>query len=127
MCSNRKFLVICLLIYAGFQFYQTYSSVRHVFVDYKSYYDPKTQTRLFAGFHAIGFVVSSTLLIYGALKSSIKCLIVAFCFLVYKFSFNVWYMKDAFEMTIGCEGTGCDPERLWIIYKHIFINRKFSG
>lgn len=125
MCSNRRFLVICLIIYACFQFYQTYSSVKHVFVDYKSYYDLKTQTQYFAGFHAIGFFVSSLLLIFGGLKSSIKSLIGAFCFLVYKFLFNVWYMKDAFETTVGCEGVGCDPQRLWMFYKHIFINRKF--
>lgn len=125
MCSNRIFLVVCLIVYACFQFYQTYSSVKYVFFDYKDYYDRKTQTQLFAGFHAVGFVTSSLLLLFGALKSNIKCLIGAFCFLVYKLSFNFWYMSDAFKMTIGCEGTGCDPQRLWIIYKHVFIFREF--
>lgn len=123
MCLKRNFLVICLCAYAAFQFYQVFSSIKYAFFDYQS----RHSIKYLVVAHAAIFTVSSFLLIFGSIKSSIKCLLGSLCMLVYKLAFNLWYVKEAFDITIGCDHAACDPNRLLIFYQHFFINRKWQS
>lgn len=127
MCLNRKFLVTSLIIYAVFQFYQVYSSFVTVFIDYKDHFN--LNIKLLTAFHEVGLITSSVLLIVGALKSKTNLLFGALIYLLYKFGFIIWHIGGFYDITIGCresfKSSSCDPNRLSIIYLHIFISGEF--
>lgn len=119
MCLSRKFIVISLIIYAIYQFYQVYSSVKDVFVDYNHHYSK--HIKFLAAFHIVGLMSSSILMIFGALKLKANLLIAALTFLLYKVGFIIWHFKSVYDITLGCEGS-CDPSRLFKLYKHLLIS-----
>lgn len=128
MCLNRKFLVISLIVYAVFQLYQVYSSFLKVFLDYKDHFN--FDIKLLTVFHIVGLIISSVLLIVGALKSKTNLLLGALIYLLYKFGFIIWHIGGFYDITIGCResisASSCDPNRLSIIYLHIFISGEFN-
>lgn len=118
MSLSRSLLVISLIAFAIFQFYQVYSSFVTVFIDYIHYYSNKI--KILTGFNIVGLTTSSTLLIVGAIRSKANLLLIALIYLFYKVGFFFWYLKDFYYITIGCEGS-CDSNRLWIAYQHIAV------
>lgn len=119
----RRLVVICLIAYALFQFYQVYSSFTLVFVDYGHYYSPNV--KILTGINVVGMTLSSVLLIIGALKSKANLLLLALIYLIFKVGFFVWYLRDFYNITIGCDGV-CDPQRLWVAYKHLAVFGKIK-
>lgn len=119
----RHFVVICLIAYALFQFYQVYSSFTLVFVDYRHYYS--LNVKILTGINVIGMTLSSVLLIIGALKSKANLLLLALIYLIFKVGFFVWYLRAFYNITIGCDGV-CDPQRLWVVYKHLAVFGKIK-
>ena len=123
MCLNIRFLVICLIIYATFQFYQVYSSFVTVFINYADYFD--MSIKRLTVFHIVGLITSSVLLIIGAVKFKAICLIGALIYLLYKFGFIIWHFESFYNITFGCnesaKDSSCDPGRLSIIYQHLLI------
>lgn len=124
MCLNRKFLVISLICYAVFQLFQVGSSCYTVFFAYEH----GLNIQLLAVFHVIVFTTSSVLLVLGALKSKANLLIIALAFLFYKVGFVIWHFGKFYELTFGCvdhgDDSSCDPNRLYIVYKHFFVTGK---
>lgn len=119
----RRLVVICLIAYALFQFYQVYSSITVVFVDYGHYYS--LNVKILTGINVIGMTLSSVLLIIGALKSKANLLLLALIYLIFKVGFFVYYLRDVYKITIGCDGV-CDPQRLWVVYKHLAVFGKIK-
>lgn len=119
----RRLVVICLIAYAPFQFYQVYSSFTVVFVDYGHYYS--LNVKILTGINVIGMTLSSVLLIIGALKSKANLLLLALIYLIFKVGFIVWYLGDFYNITVGCDGV-CDPQRLWVVYKHLAVFGKIK-
>ena len=115
---------ICLIVYAIFQFYQVFSSVKYVFFDSQSSDDIK----ILSGCQAVAFTTSSILLIVGVIKPCSNCLIGALLVLLYKIAFTLWFIKSAYYVTIGCDDrkSECDPERLKTFYVFFFINRELN-
>src|SRR5690349_25032102 len=102
--------MVCLIIYAMFQFYQAFSSFMFVFYESGDHYgsDIKHLTR----FQVVGCVVSSVCLIVGATKSNIQFLIAGLCYLLYKIGFIIWHFNKFYELTLDCRETSqtpCDP------------------
>lgn len=127
MCLDRRFLVICLIGFAGFQFYQIYSSINLVFI--QNHQNDNYNIKLLTGFHAVGLLTSSILLIVGSLKSKPNLLVGALGFLFYKVGFIVWHAKNFYDITFACrdsQQTPCDPNRLSIIYVHFLVSGKYS-
>lgn len=127
MFRERHFHVVCLLVFSVFQYYQAFSSAKAVFYEYSGHFTLKI--KFLTAFHVFGFVTSSTLLIFGAIKLKTKYIASALPYLVYKVGFFFWHLRQVIEITIGCEETResyCDTERLWKFYIHIFIFRKLS-
>jgi hypothetical protein len=125
MNGARHFHVVCLLIYAGFQFYQAYSSSSAVFVEYKDHFN--LNIKFLTAFHVVGLTVSSVLLILGSIKLRVKLIASAIPYLIYKVGFFFWHLPKAYDITIGCEETNdsyCDPHRLFRFYQHILLFRK---
>lgn len=129
MSLSEKFIVICLIIYSIFQFYQTYSSIKFVFFEARGYYSTKPHIYALAIYHAIGYCSSSVCLIFGALQKKFKLLIFAQLFLIYKLAFMSWQFYDSFDETIGCDSRHyeCDPNRLMSFYKHCACFSEFNN
>lgn len=124
MCLNRQFLVVSLVIYSTFQFYQVCSSVFTVFYEYKDHFT--LSIKFLTAFHVVGLTISSVLLIVGALRSKTKLLFGGLIYLLYKLGFILWHIGGFYDITIGCresfKADSCDPNRLSIIYLHIFVS-----
>lgn len=127
MMCLRKFHIFCLIIYSFFQFYQIFSSLKLVFFDHQSYYAEKFGIQCLVIFHAFGMLTSSLFLIIGSLKSNIKLLLVAILYLIYKFCFMIWQFFGALKAIADCNPKEfeCDPNRLFMLYKHILFLCKF--
>lgn len=124
MCLSRNFLVICLIVYAIFQFYQVYSTFNNVFVDYKNHYINNDKIKVLSVFNIIGLTTSSILLLVGALKSKPNFLIAALAYPFYKVGFFFYYLEEFYALTLGCEQSAevtCDPNRLIVFYQHVLI------
>jgi hypothetical protein len=125
MSATRYFLVVCLIIYAVFQFYQSYSSFVTVFIEYKHHFEMKI--KFLTGFNIFGMTTSSILLIVGGIKLKQNLLLSALPYLIYKVGFFFWHLRKAYDLTIGCEETResfCDPKRLVKFYLHLLIFSK---
>lgn len=123
MCLNRRFLVVCLIVYAMFQFYQAFSSLVFVFFESREYYGVEIKT--LTSFQIVGLCFSSICLILGSLKSKVNLLIAGLCYLLYKVGFIIWHFKAFYEIALDCRDTNqspCDPNRLKVIYQHIAIS-----
>lgn len=120
MSLSEKFIVICLIIYSTFQFYQTFSSIKLVFFESRGHYSTQPHIHALVIYHAIGYCSSSVCLIFGSLKKKFKLLMFAQVFLIYKLAFMSWQFYDSFDETIGCDSRKyeCDPNRLMSFYKH---------
>lgn len=118
MSISRSLLVSSLIAFAIFQFYQVHSSFVTVFVDYRHHYS--NEIKVLTVFNIVGLTISSTLLIVGAIKSKANLLLLALIYLFYKVGFFFWYLRDFYNITIGCEGF-CDSNRLWVAYQHIAV------
>lgn len=126
MCLNKRFLVVCLIVYAMFQFYQAFSSFIFVFFESSEYYG--ADIRALTRFQIIGLITSSICLIIGALKPKVNLLIAGLCYLLYKVGFILWHFKAFYEITLDCRDTNqssCDPNRLKVIYQHILISGEY--
>lgn len=125
MISALHIHVVCLLVYAVFQFYQAYSAFSAVFIEYKHHFELKI--KFLTAFHILGMLSSSVLLIFGSIKLKVKFIASALPYLIYKVGFFFWHLRKAYDITIGCEETRdsyCDPSRLLRFYQHISLFRK---
>lgn len=119
MWQQHEWIVICLILYAFFQFYQVYSSFTTIFLDEQNNLRSHKYGTLTA-INIVGFSTSSILLIVGSLKSKPWMLMGALSILLAKLGFILWYIERAYNLTLGC-GRNCPPGHIVALFKHLAI------